>query len=145
MLYYIISFNYYTTIYIYKSSSSTHSKDDIIQKLLRDNKGFSRDRAEQEVDKFLMDAEMVTAYIRFEKGKESRDLKAEAEQQLSDPKTLATYAAWIVGGAGFGYVRKTIIEPKFASGEWQEIHISLPGMTPVEAIQQTVDSATNIL
>ena len=55
-----------------------------------------------------MDAEMVTAYIRFEKGKESRDLKAEAEQQLSDPKTLATYAAWIVGGAGFGYIRKTI-------------------------------------
>jgi len=121
------------------------TKEEIISKLLRDNKGFSRQRAEEEVNKFLLDAEMITAYIRFEKTKEGRDLRAEAEQEMSSPKTLATYAAWIVGGAGFGYVRKTIIEPKYASGEWEEIHISLPFLTPqadtaVVAVQQTVDS-----
>ena len=90
------------------------------------------ERADAEVSKFLMDSEMVNAYIKFEKDKALNppDLRAEAEQNLSDPKTIATYAAWLIGGASFGYVRKEIIEPKFASGEWEEIHISLPSWIP---------------
>lgn len=76
----------------------------------------------------MMDPEMVNAYIKFERDKIENppDLKAEAEQTLSDPRTIATYAAWLIGGASFGYIRKEIIEPKYASGEWEEIHINLP-------------------
>lgn len=86
------------------------------------------ERANAEVSKFMMDPEMVNAYIKFERDKVENppDLKAEAEQTLSDPKTIATYAAWLIGGGSFGYIRKEIIEPKFASGEWEEIHITLP-------------------
>ena len=76
-----------------------------------------KDRAETEVDKFILDAEMVNAFIAFEKKKsEPGYLKSEAEATLSDPQTWGTYAAWIIGGAGFAYVKNVIVEPKYASG-----------------------------
>ncbi len=50
---------------------------------------------------------------------------------MSDPKTIATYAAWLIGGGSFGYIRKEIIEPKYASGEWEEIRITIPNWFPV--------------
>ena len=33
----------------------------------------------------------------------------EAEVTLSDPSTWATYAAWIIGGAGLGIVRNKVM------------------------------------
>ena len=100
-------------------------------------------RANTEVSKFMMDAEMVNAYIKFERDKVENppDLRAQAEETLSDPKIIATYAAWLIGGASFGYIRKEIIEPKYASGEWQEIHITLPGFqNEATSAAQTVAS-----
>jgi hypothetical protein len=107
-------------------------KDELVGKFQRDNKGMDEEKANEEVLKFLMDAEMVNAYVKFEKDKvlNPPNLKEEAEQTLSDPKTIATYAAWAVGGAGFGVFRKEVIEPKFASGEWEEIHLGLPSWIP---------------
>jgi hypothetical protein len=104
-----------------------------MEKFQRDNKGMDEERADAEVSKFLMDAEMVNSYIKFEKDKVENppDYKAEAEQTLSDPKTIATYAAWLIGGGSFGYIRKEIIEPKYASGEWEEIRITIPNWFPV--------------
>ena len=133
-----------------------YRKEELKAKFQRDNKGMNEKRAEEEVSKFLMDSEMVNAYIEFEKDKvlNPPDLRAEAEQNLSDPKTIATYAAWLIGGAGFGFVRKEIIEPKYASGEWEEIHISLPSWIPqmkpasekaAEAAESTVQSASEIV
>eukprot|EP00429_Kryptoperidinium_foliaceum_P010965 CAMPEP_0176001916 /NCGR_PEP_ID=MMETSP0120_2-20121206/376_1 /TAXON_ID=160619 /ORGANISM="Kryptoperidinium foliaceum, Strain CCMP 1326" /LENGTH=229 /DNA_ID=CAMNT_0017334485 /DNA_START=64 /DNA_END=753 /DNA_ORIENTATION=- len=123
------------------------SKQELVEKFQRDNKGFDEERALQEVSKFMLDSEMVNAYIKFERDKVENppDLKAEAEQNLSDPKTIATYAAWLIGGASFGYVRKNIIEPKFESGEWEEIHIALPGFKPEAAAEaaQSVSSAAS--
>lgn len=129
------------------------SREDIIEKFLRDNKGFDRERAETEADKFFLDAEMIMAYINYEKRKATspQDLKQEAIDNITDPRTIATYAAWIVGGAGFSYVRKYVIDPKFASGEWEPIHINIGGMfgdksaETVDAIQSTVDASTNSL
>jgi len=105
------------------------------------------DRATQEVAKFMLDSEMVNAYIKFERNKVENppDLKAEAEQTLSDPKTIATYAAWLVGGASFGYIRKEIIEPKYASGEWEEIHIPLPGFPKPDEAADAVQSVASAL
>lgn len=86
------------------------------------------ERVELEVAKFMMDREMVESFIAFEKRKaDPRNIKADAEARLSDPSTWGIYAVWIVAGAGFAYVKNVIFEPKFASGEWKEIHITLPG------------------
>lgn len=120
------------------------SKQDLVEKFQRDNKGMDEERATQEVAKFMLDAEMVNAYIKYERNKVENppDLRAEAEENLSNPKILGTYAAWLIGGASFGYIRKEIIEPKYASGEWEEIHISLPGFDkPAADAVQSVASA----
>lgn len=119
-------------------------------KFQRDNKGMSEETSDKEVTKFLMDSEMVNAYIKYEKDKVTnpRDLKTEAEQNLSNPKTIATYLAWLVGGASIGVIRQNIIEPKFASGEWKEIHIGAPSwfMKPaVEAADSAVQVATDAM
>lgn len=103
--------------------------------------------AEKEVSKFFMDADMVNAYIKFERDKIENppDYRAEAEQTLSDPKTIATYAAWLIGGASFGFVRKEIIEPKFASGEWEEIHINLPGFAKTDEAAEAASSLVSAI
>jgi len=116
-------------------------------KFQRDNKGMSEEQSDEEVSKFLMDAEMVNAYIKFEKDKIENppDLRAEAEQNLSDPKTIATYAAWLIGGGSFGYIRKEIIEPKYASGEWEELHIQLPFQGKAEEIAEAAKAVSSIV
>ena len=67
-----------------------------------------------------------------------------SEATLSDSSIWATYEAWIVGGAGLGIVRNKVIEPKFTSGEWKDIHIQLPKNFPVkdEAANVTADMAS---
>ena len=120
---------------------------------MNDNKGMDEERADLEVSKFLMDAEMANAYIKFEKDKvlNPPNYKEEAEQSFSDPKTIATYAAWLIGGGSFGYIRKEFIEPKYASGEWEEFHIQLPfqdmikpAETAVEAVPEVVTPAAEL-
>lgn len=120
-----------------------HRKQDLIDKFMADNKGMDEARADAEVSKFLLDAEMANAYIKFEKDKvlNPPDLKAEAEQTLSDPKTIATYVAWLIGGASFGFIRKEFIEPKYASGEWEEFHIQLPFQDLIKPASETAAEA----
>lgn len=104
------------------------TKEDIVNRFMADNKGMEKEKAEEEVSKFMLDAEMVNSFIAYEKKKsDPKFLREQAEEQLSDPSTWGTYAVWIAGGAGFAYVKNVIIEPKYASGEWEEIHITLPG------------------
>ena len=50
------------------------SRDDMIAIFKRDNNSFTQERAELEVDKFLMDAEMMSAYINYQKKKASGSL-----------------------------------------------------------------------
>ena len=108
------------------------TRDDLIAKFKKDNKGFDDERAAIEVDKFMMDVEMVDKYIAFEQ-KKAENLARGAEyfkesrkENLSDPSTWATYALWIGGGVGFAYFKNVIAAPKYESGEWQDIHIPLP-------------------
>lgn len=122
------------------------------------------ERIQEEVTKFMMDREMVESFIAFEKRKaDPRNLKAEAESNLSDPSTWGVYAVWIAGGAGFAYAKNVIVEPKYASGEWEEIHITLPGAEkfaqaaadkaaaeaaasiPVEAVSSAVDTVSTVV
>mmetsp|Transcript_122980 Transcript_122980/g.183972 ORF Transcript_122980/g.183972 Transcript_122980/m.183972 type:complete len:229 (-) Transcript_122980:69-755(-) len=123
------------------------TKQDLMDRFMRDNKGMDEARAEEEVSKFLMDAEMANAYIKFEQDKvlNPPNLKEEAEQSLADPKTIATYAAWLIGGGSFGYIRKEFIEPKYASGEWEEIHIALPFQDMIKpAAEKAAETAAEV-
>jgi hypothetical protein len=93
-----------------------------VEKILQDNKSFARERAEMEADKFLMDAEMLSLYINYEKNKNSMDLREEeGKNPLQSFSIFGIYAAWIVGGFAFSYIKKTFIQPKFDSGEWEPV------------------------
>jgi len=99
-----------------------------------------------EVDKFLMDAEMMSAYINYEKKKASGALQAEAEANLSGPRILSTYATWFIGFFFFNYFRKKYIDPKFASGEWELPFGGGGGDTaPADAVTSAAETATHTL
>lgn len=103
------------------------TRDDLIAKFEKDNPKFDKERAALEVDKFMMDGEMVMNFVRYEQRKaEPGYLKEQAEAQLNDPSTWVSYVAFLAGGAGFALLKNLIIEPKYQSGEWQEIKIQLP-------------------
>jgi len=103
------------------------NRDAIVEKFTSDNKGMEKDQIDIEVNKFMMDVEMVNSFIQYEvKKSDPKFRKDEAEQSLTDPGNLSSYASFLIGGAGFAYVKNVIIEPKFASGEWTEFHINLP-------------------
>ena len=88
----------------------------------------------------MMDGEMVSKYITFQKSKrENQGLVCEeAGATLSHLSIWATYAAWIICRAGLGIKRNKIIEPNFVIGEWEDIHIQLPNIFPVK------DKAANV-
>lgn len=130
------------------------TKNDLMTKMEADFKKYSPKQVEEEVDKFIMDAEGVNMYIRYLKDKEENPAKyaqqaLEKELSLSNPKTLATYAAWLVGGLSFGAIRKEFIDPKFASGEWSLMSFQLPFMSKPDAVVEAASTlsskATNMI
>ena len=107
------------------------TKEDFKAKMMKDNKKFSDERAEVETAKFLLDAEMVNRYIAFRKKEADPDFqRVSREENFSDPKTVALYAAWLIGGVGLAYFKNVIAAPKYASGEWEDIKITLPDWLP---------------
>eukprot|EP00529_Nitzschia_sp_RCC80_P035402 CAMPEP_0113491714 /NCGR_PEP_ID=MMETSP0014_2-20120614/27697_1 /TAXON_ID=2857 /ORGANISM="Nitzschia sp." /LENGTH=178 /DNA_ID=CAMNT_0000385511 /DNA_START=28 /DNA_END=560 /DNA_ORIENTATION=+ /assembly_acc=CAM_ASM_000159 len=88
------------------------TRNDLIDKFQKDNPDYKTDRIEIEVDKFMMDSEMSNGYIKYLKDikvnaatPRNYEAELEAELSISNPKTAATYAAWLIGGASFGSVR----------------------------------------
>eukprot|EP00519_Triparma_laevis_P013372 CAMPEP_0182495386 /NCGR_PEP_ID=MMETSP1321-20130603/4179_1 /TAXON_ID=91990 /ORGANISM="Bolidomonas sp., Strain RCC1657" /LENGTH=206 /DNA_ID=CAMNT_0024698757 /DNA_START=74 /DNA_END=694 /DNA_ORIENTATION=- len=107
------------------------TRDDLVAKFLKDNKKFDQERAEEEVDRFMMDREMVEKYIAWEIKKAEPDFQKNArDEAFSDPSVIGLYAAWLVGGAGIAYFKNVIAGPKFASGEWEPIKIHIPEWVP---------------
>jgi len=122
------------------------TRDEIIAKFMKDNKNMEIEQAEAEIKRFMMDAEMVNAFIAYEKKKADPNfIRDSVEAEFNDPATLSTYAIWITGGIGFAYLKNRVIEPRFASGEWEEIRLKLPqfdfGKAATDSIAQVVDSA----
>jgi len=102
------------------------TRDDLISRFIKDNKGLEKEKAEEEVDKFMMDTLMVNKFIAYEQKKADPDfIRNSLDENLSDPQTLGIYAAWIIAGVGIAVAKNLFIEPKFQSGEWKEIHINL--------------------
>ena len=65
-----------------------------MEKFQSDNKSFSAKRVEEEVDRFMMDAENVNMYIKYLKDKKENPERyaaeaLEAELSLSNPKTVS--------------------------------------------------------
>lgn len=106
-------------------------RQDLIDKFEVDNKKWSREKATEEADRFMMDAEMVNAFIAYEKRRvdpEWQKMQAQKGSGNSMGEVVGLYAAWIAGGAGLAYVKNEIIEPKYASGEWEPININLDSL-----------------
>ena len=61
----------------------------------------------------------------------------------SNPKTLATYGAWLAGGLGFGALRKEFIDPKFESGEWAPIKVEWPFSPPAGEAADAASTLTS--
>jgi hypothetical protein len=54
------------------------------------------------------------------------------------------YAAWLIGGLSFGYIKNEIIEPKFASGEWQSLPINLPFFSDKSEAADVVEAVSSV-
>jgi hypothetical protein len=103
------------------------TKEDLVAKVMKDNKGFDEVMATEQVMKLMKDTEMVSKFVSYEKMKADPEFqRKQRDSQFSDPSVVGLYAAWIIGGAGFAVVKNRYINPKFASGEWQDFVITLP-------------------
>ena len=68
-------------------------KKDLMDKFQSDNKSFSAERVEEEVDRFMMDAESVNMYIKYLKQRKLNPRQAaaealEAELSITNPRTV---------------------------------------------------------
>jgi hypothetical protein len=77
-----------------------YRKQDLMDKFKSDNPSFSTDRVEEEVDRFMMDAESTNMYIKYVKDRKLNPQKVaqealEAELSLSNPKTVRVNGALI--------------------------------------------------
>jgi hypothetical protein len=45
----------------------------------------------------------------------------------------------------FGYIKNEFIEPKFASGEWKELHLSLPFLSKPDAAAETISTVSQAI
>eukprot|EP00586_Coscinodiscus_wailesii_P021205 CAMPEP_0172500564 /NCGR_PEP_ID=MMETSP1066-20121228/140100_1 /TAXON_ID=671091 /ORGANISM="Coscinodiscus wailesii, Strain CCMP2513" /LENGTH=234 /DNA_ID=CAMNT_0013274861 /DNA_START=147 /DNA_END=851 /DNA_ORIENTATION=- len=102
------------------------TRDDLVTRFISDNPKFDKERAEIEVDKFIMDAEMVNKFITFEKKKADPEyVRKSIEENMNDPSAYGTYAVWIIGGVGYALAKNLYFEPKYRSGELEEFHLNL--------------------
>jgi len=90
------------------------TRTDLIEKCMRDITVFDRDRATKEVDKFLMDSEMVNTLIVFNKKYPNG---IQEDNRLGN--IWRTYATWFLAGFALIYIKNTFIMPKVESGEWK--------------------------
>jgi hypothetical protein len=95
---------------------------------MEDIPAFDRAKAESEVDKFLMDAEMVNLYIQFGKEVEKNpDFKVpEAEQQDEGFFSLRTlvlgYVTYVFASTGITVFRRYVAGQEVA-GDWKGTNI----------------------
>lgn len=73
-------------------------REDLVQKTMRDISSFSREKAEKEVDKFLLDAEMANLYIQFMKKKEE---DPDFEVPAAEEEGFFSFRTLIYGYLGF--------------------------------------------
>jgi len=120
-----------------------NSREDLIQKTLADIPKLDRSQAETEVDKFLMDAEMIDLYIRFGKEVEKNPdfVVPDTEPKEEGLFSLRTVLLAYIGYIGFGIVRKLFrnyVADQEITGTWEGTNIGFID----EWIQNTSPEAT---
>lgn len=78
----------------------------MIERFKKDNNGMDDERAQKEVDKFMMDAEMVNALVTYEQKKSRGEIEVEFDTPQFDLFTLfiSGYLVYVVGSI----VKRTI-------------------------------------
>lgn len=120
-----------------------YSRGDLVEKTMKDLPKLDRSLAENEVDKFLMDAEMIDLYIRFQKELEKNPdfVIPEAEQQEEGLFSIRTVLIGYIAYIGFGVVSKVFrgyVADQEIAGTWQDTNIGFID----DWIQKTSPGAT---
>jgi hypothetical protein len=120
-----------------------NSREDLIQKTMKDIPKFDRATAETEVDKFLMDAEMLNLYIAFGKELEKDpDFKVpeppkEEEGLFSFRNIVTAYITYVGFDTGLQFYRNKIAEEQIA-GTYEKTGVSIID----DWIERTTETAT---
>mmetsp|Transcript_18112 Transcript_18112/g.39222 ORF Transcript_18112/g.39222 Transcript_18112/m.39222 type:complete len:225 (-) Transcript_18112:100-774(-) len=88
-------------------------RDELITKFKADVPKFDDARAALEVDKFMLDAEMVNAVIKYQKRRREGNVSAGGgggEYEPDRVSEVATYALFIGGGVGIAEVKSAFID-----------------------------------
>lgn len=116
----------------------TCSREDLITKTLKDIPKFNRETAEKEVDKFLLDAEMLKMYIQYEKEVERNpNFKVPDAENDEGFFTLQNAVILYVGFLAYSIVPDTIrsyIADQQVAGTWEN--------TGIEFFDQWIDETT---
>ena len=103
------------------------SREDLIAKTLADIPTFDRDKAETEVDKFLMDCEMMNLYIQYgkeiEKNPDFVVPDNNKEEGLFSARNLVIgYLGYVVATSVPQVFRRYVAEQEVA-GQWTPTHV----------------------
>jgi hypothetical protein len=121
-----------------REESSTHvflflfkkSREELVSKTLADIPALSREMAETEVDKFLMDCEMVNMYIQYGKEVEkdpnfvvpNNDNDTDSNSWFTPRNIVAGYLTYVGVTSGPQVARRYIAEQE-VKGEWEPTNI----------------------
>lgn len=133
-----------------------NSREDLIEKTLSDISSFNREKAAAEVDKFLMDAEMVNLYIQFMKEKEKDpdfEVPATGEEEegfFSFRTVLYGYLGYLGLSAARRPLQSWVAEQE-AAGTWHGTGIPVvddwirnaPAALPSEAVEAKANVAAD--
>ena len=136
-----------------------HRRETLISKTLVDIPTLTREVAEQQVDQFLMDCEMVNMYIQYEKEVEKdptfvvpdNDKDSDSDSWFTPRNIVAGYLGYVGVTGGPQMIRRYIAEQQVA-GTWEPTHISLVDdwidRTSTDAmarvLQRAVDRAASV-
>lgn len=120
------------------------TREDLITKFIVEIPRFSRDEAEKEVDKFLMDGEMLDLYIKYqERKREDPDWEPVYAEQDNSPfavfsRFISLYGVWIL----FAYLAKDSVIEFVAKAGVILPTLSLPsgGADEAAAVSAVIDS-----
>ena len=121
----------------------------MIEKVMRDIKKFDRTKAEQEVDKYLMDPEAVNYHIEFQKrlADNPNMIEPEEEEGFFSFRTLViAYVSYVGGEVVYRNFLQNYVDLSFVPG-WGPLPVKEEDVvdTSINVVQTTVDAASTAI
>lgn len=127
---------------ISKKQSYKHSREDLISKTLKDIESFDRNKAIIEVDKFLLDAEMINLLIQF--GKEvEKDPDFKVPEQEEEKDGFFSFRTLVV--AYLGYVAYDSFPRIFRSYVYDQQELGTWTGTNIQFIDEWIETTTPLM